>query len=258
MAGSVFARRQGVHMTRGGPMKFGVGQPVRRFEDLRLITGQGSYTDDMAPAGSMQAYVLRSPSAHARIRRLDATAARAMPGVRLILTGEDVVADGLGNVPCMHPLNNRDGTPRHDTPRPVLAVEKVRHVGEPVAFVVAEKLSQARDAAEAIVVDYEGLPAVVDAAAATKPGAPQLYDHIASNLVFDWDNDQCDFAGTDQAFARAAHVPTLEMINNRVVANSMEPRNAIGDYDANTDRPVLYTATQGSHFVRDPLAEAVL
>ena len=239
-------------------MKFGVGQPVKRFEDLRLITGAGRYTDDIALPGMAFAHVLRSPVAHGTIRGIEAEAARAMPGVLLVLTGQDVEADGLGDVPCMHPLNSRDGSPRHDTPRPVLAVGKVRHVGQPVAVVVAETLAQAKDAAEAILVDYDALPAVTDARAALEPGAPQLFDTIPGNLVFDWDNDCCDFAATDAAFAKAAHVTTLDIINNRVVANSMEPRNAIGDYDAASGRPVLYTATQGSHFVRDTMAEAVL
>ncbi|HKS63475.1 MAG TPA: molybdopterin cofactor-binding domain-containing protein, partial [Xanthobacteraceae bacterium] len=239
-------------------MKFGVGQPVRRFEDQTLITGKGRYTDDIALPNMAQAYVLRAQAAHATIRKIDATAARGMPGVLLVLTGDDVTADGLGDVPCHAPLNNRDGSPRHDTPRPALAVGKVRHAGQPVALVVAETLAQAQDAAEAIEIDVEELPAVTDARAGLAKDAPQLFDGIPGNLVFDWDNDTSDFAATDAAFAKAAHVTTLELVNNRVVANSMEPRNAIGDWDAAGNRPVLYTATQGSHFVRDPLAEAVL
>jgi aerobic carbon-monoxide dehydrogenase large subunit len=239
-------------------MKFGVGQPVKRLEDLRLITGAGRYTDDIVLPRMAHAFILRSPIAHANVRSVDAAAARDMPGVLLVLTGDDVRTDGLGDVPCHHPLNNRDGSPRHDTPRPVLAVGKVRHVGQPVALVVAETLAQARDAGEAIVVDYDALPAVTDARAAMAPGAPQLFDGVPNNVVFDWDNDTSDFAAVDAAFAAAAHVTTLEIVNNRVVVNSMEPRNAIGDYDAQAGRPVLYTGTQGSHFVRDPLAEAVL
>ena len=134
-------------------MKFGVGQPMRRFEDLRLITGQGRYTDDVVLPRMTHAFVLRSQVAHAWIRRIDAGAARRMPDVLFVATGEDVRADGLGDVPCMIPLVNRDGTPRHDTPRPVLALGKVRHVGQPVALVVAETLTAARDAAEAIDVE---------------------------------------------------------------------------------------------------------
>jgi carbon-monoxide dehydrogenase large subunit len=239
-------------------MKFGVGQPVRRFEDQTLITGKGHYTDDITLPNMAQSVVVRARAAHANIRKVDATAACGMPGVVLVLTGDDVKADGLGDIPCPTPLTNRDGSPRADTPRPMLAIGKVRHLGQPVAFVVAETQAQAQDAAEAIEIDYETLPAVTDARAALEPGAPQLFDGIPGNLVFDWDNDTSDFAATDAAFAKAAHVTRLEIINNRVVANSMEPRNAIGDWDAAAARPVLYTGTQGSHIVRDTLAEAVL
>jgi aerobic carbon-monoxide dehydrogenase large subunit len=239
-------------------MKFGLGQPVRRFEDLRLITGRGRYTDDVVLPRMVHAFVLRAPVAHAQIKRIDAGAARTMPGVLFVGTGDDVRADGLGDVPCTVPLMSRDGKPRHDTPRPALAQGKVRHVGQSVALVVAETLAQARDAAEAIAVDYDTLPAVTDAKAAIAPGAPQLFEHIPGNIVFDWDNDTSDAKATDAAFAKAARVVTLELTNNRVVVNSMEPRNAIGDYDAASGRATLYTATQGPHFVRDPLAEIVL
>jgi carbon-monoxide dehydrogenase large subunit len=239
-------------------MKFGIGQPVRRDEDLRLVTGQGRYTDDIDLPRAAHAFVLRAPVAHARIKRIDATVARGMPGVLLVATGEDTRADGLGDVGCLVPLVNRDGSQRHDTPRPVLALGKVRHVGQPVALVVAETLNAARDAAEAIEVEYEALPAVADAKDAVAPGAPQLFDHIPGNLVFDWDNDMGDAKATDAAFATAARVTTLDLVNNRVVANSMEARNAVADYDAASGRSTLYTATQGPHFVRDPLAEMVL
>jgi carbon-monoxide dehydrogenase large subunit len=231
---------------------------MRRHEDLRLITGRGCYTDDVILPRMTHAFVLRSPVAHAHIKRIDAAAARRMPGVLFVATGEDVRVDGLGDVPCMVPLVNRDGTPRHDTPRPVLALGKVRHVGQPVALVVAETLIAARDAAEAIDVEYDPLPAVTEAKDAIRPGAPQLFDHIPSNIVFDWDNDVGDAKATDAAFSRAARVVTLELVNNRVVVNSMEPRNAIADFDPASGRSTLYTATQGPHFVRDPLAEAVL
>ena len=189
-------------------MKFGVGQPVRRHEDLRLITGQGRYTDDVVLPRMTQAFVLRSPVAHAHIKRIDASAARHMPGVLFVGTGEDVRADGLGDVPCTVPLMSRDGKPRHDTPRPVLALGKVRHVGQPVALVVAETLAAARDAAEAIEIEYETLPAVTDAKAAIGAGAPLLFEHVPDNIVFDWDNDTGDAKATDAAFAKAAHVVT--------------------------------------------------
>ena len=239
-------------------MKFGIGQPMRRHEDIRLLTGHGRYTDDISLPRMACAFVLRSPMAHARIKHIDASAARHMPGVLLVLTGAEVRADGLGDVPCTTPLTGRDGKPRHDTPRPVLALDKVRHVGEPVALVVAETLAEARDAAEAIEVDYEALPSVTDAKTATAPSAPQLFEHIRGNLVFDWDNDMGDAKATDAAFAKASHVVSLEVVNNRVIVNSMEPRNAIGDYDPATGRSTLTTATQGPHFVRNPLAEIVL
>src|SRR5580692_1738727 len=244
--------------TRGPTMKFGIGQPVRRHEDLRLITGRGRYTDDVTLPNMTQAFVLRSPVAHAHIKHIDAAAARRMPGVLFVATGEDVRADGLGDIPCAVPLTNRDGTSRHDTPRPVLALGKVRHVGQPVALVVAETLTAARDAAEAIQIEYEQLPAVTEAKDALAPGAPQLFDHIPGNLVFDWDNDMGDAKATAAAFAKAAHVVSLDLVNNRVVANSMEPRNAIAEYDPASGRSTLYTGTQGAHFVRDPLAEIVL
>jgi aerobic carbon-monoxide dehydrogenase large subunit len=239
-------------------MKFAIGQPVRRHEDLRLITGQGCYTDDIDLPHAAQAFVLRAPVAHANIKRIDAAPARRIPGVLLVATGEDTRADGFGDIGCLVPLVNRDGTPRHDTPRPVLAQGKVRHVGQAVAFIVAETLAAARDAAEAIEIEYDVLPAVTDAADALASGAPQLFDHISGNLVFDWDNDLGDAKATDAAFAKASHVTTLDLVNNRVVANSMEPRNAVADFDAASGRSTLYTATQGPHLVRDPLAEMVL
>jgi carbon-monoxide dehydrogenase large subunit len=239
-------------------MKFGIGQPVRRFEDLRLITGSGRYTDDVVLPQMARAFVLRSPVAHARIKRIDTQAASRLPGVLLIAAGEDLRADGLGDVPCVIPLTNRDGTPRRDTPRPALAVGKVRHVGQPVALVVADTLLAARDAAEAIEIEYDDLPPVAEAKDAIKPGAPLLFDDIPNNVVFDWDNDMGNAKATEAAFAKAARVVSLELINNRVVVNSMEPRNAIGDYDQATGRSTLYTATQGAHFVRDPLADIVL
>src|SRR5258708_38632737 len=165
-------------------MKFGVGQPVRRFEDQTLITGKGNYTDDIKLPNTSYAYVLRAPVAHANIKSIDVAAAKAKPGVLLILTGEDVKADGLGDIPCTAPLNNRDGKPRFDTPRPALAVGKVRHAGQPVALVVATTLPQAQDAAEAITIDYDALPAVTDGRAALAEDTPPLFGGIPRTLWF--------------------------------------------------------------------------
>jgi carbon-monoxide dehydrogenase large subunit len=198
-------------------MKFGIGQPMRRHEDLRLITGRGCYTDDVILPRMTHAFVLRSPVAHAHIKRIDAAAARRMPGVLFVATGEDVRADGLGNVPCMVPLVNRDGTPRHDTPRPVLALGKVRHVGQPVALVVAETLTAARDAAEAIEVEYDPLPAITEAKDAIGPDAPQLFDHIPSNIVFDWDNDMGDGKARPTRHFRGPRV--LPRLNSSITAS---------------------------------------
>jgi carbon-monoxide dehydrogenase large subunit len=238
-------------------MKFGIGQPVRRFEDVPLLTGKGQYTDDMTLPRMVFAQVLRSPMAHAHLRRVDATVAREMPGVLLVLTAADAAAEGISPIPCLIPLQGRDGRPRHDAPRPVLATGKVRHVGEPVAFVVAETLDQARDAAEAIEVDYNALPAVADVRTAVAAGAPQVFDQISGNVFFEWDNEQGDPKATAAGFAKAAHVVRLDLVNNRLVANPMEPRSAIGDFDAAADRLILYTPSQGPHHVRDSLADVV-
>ncbi|MBV8191874.1 MAG: xanthine dehydrogenase family protein molybdopterin-binding subunit, partial [Alphaproteobacteria bacterium] len=166
--------------------KFGIGQSVRRLEDPRLLTGGGRYTDDTRLEGAaVRAYVLRSPHAHADITRIDASAAKKAPGVLLVFTGEDVKKEGFGDVPCIVPLENKDGTPRGDTPRPMLAQGRVRHVGDPVALVVAETLEQAKDAAELIEVDYVARPHVVGTYEAAQPGAPLVHDNIKDNIVFD-------------------------------------------------------------------------
>lgn len=239
-------------------MKFGVGQPVRRFEDITFLTGAGRYTDDIALPGMLVAHVLRSQVAHGRLLRIGTATASAMPGVKLILTGRDVVAEGIGNVPCLYPLTNRDGTSRADTPRPLLAIDRVRHVGEPMALIVADTLAQAKDAAEAVEVEIEALPVTVGVEAAIEPGAPRLFETADGNVVFDWDNDTCDIPATDQAFARAVRVVGIKLVNNRLVANPMEPRNALADFHPEDGRSTLYTASQGPHHVRDPIADVVL
>ena len=179
--------------------KYGVGQPVRRKEDDTLVRGKGKYTDDFTLPGQAYCWMVRSSHAHGIIKGIDTAAAKAMPGVLGVWTGKDLEAAGYNPFTCGLPLKSRDGSPLLQTNRPALATDKVRFVGDPVAFVVAETLAQARDAAEAVELDIEPLPAVTDAAEATKPGAPQLYDHIPNNVALDYHYG--DSAKIDAAFA---------------------------------------------------------
>ncbi len=237
--------------------KFGIGQSIRRVEDPRLLTGGGRYTDDTKLAQpAARAYVLRSPHAHADIKRIDTTAAKKAPGVLLVFTGEDVKKAGFGDLPCLVPVTNRDGTPRADTSRPMLAQGRVRHVGDPVAVVVAETLEQAKDAAELIEVDYAPLPHTVGTYESAQPGAPLVHDHIKGNIVFDW--EMGDRARTDAAFAKAERVVKLQIVNNRLVVNSMEPRGAICEYDAKDDRSTLWVSSQGVSVIRPVIADMIL
>jgi carbon-monoxide dehydrogenase large subunit len=237
--------------------KFGIGQSIRRVEDPRLLTGGGRYTDDTRLAGgAARAYVLRSPHAHAAIRGIDAAAAKKAPGVLAVLTYADVKAAGFGDLPCLVPLANRDGSQRGDTSRPMLANGRVRHVGDPVAFVVAETLEQAKDAAEQINVDYDVIPSVTDTWGAAQPGAPQIWDAIKGNIVFDW--EMGDAKATDAAFAKADRVVKLQIVNNRLVVNSMEPRGAICEHDAAADRSTLWVSSQGVSMIRPYVADMVL
>ncbi|MCA4919619.1 MAG: xanthine dehydrogenase family protein molybdopterin-binding subunit, partial [Roseomonas sp.] len=235
--------------------KFGLSQSIRRVEDPRLLKGDGQYTADISLAGEAQGVVLRSPHAHAAIKSISTAAAKAMPGVLGVYTAADLAAEGLGPLPCLIPLKNSDGSPLSSTPRPVLADGTVRHVGDPVAFVVAESAKAARDAAEAIEVDYEILPSATELATATKPGQPQVWASAPNNTCFDWhvgDKDK-----TDALFAKAAHVTRLTVVNNRVVVASMEARAAVADYDAASNKWTLHTNTQGSWLVRKLLAGSV-
>jgi carbon-monoxide dehydrogenase large subunit len=236
--------------------KFALGQSVARFEDVALVQGRGRYADDVRLANEAHAYLVRSPHAHAAIRRIDASAARKAPGVLLILTGTDVKADGLGEIPCMIPVTNPDGTPRGETPRPLLAIDRVRHVGDPVALVVADTLARAKDAAELVAIDYEPLPAVADTYGATKPGAPLVWPEVRNNICFELVYG--DAKAVDGAFKRAARIVKLELENNRLVANPLEPRVAVADYDPATDRSTLYTPTQGPHVIHGQLTDAIL
>ena len=229
--------------------KFGIGQPVRRVEDQRFITGNGRYTDDINQPGQAYGYVLRSPTAHARIARIDTAAAEAAPGVLLVVTAAEYDA----SIPCLIPMQNRDGTDRADPRHPVLCKDEVNYVGDRVAFVVAETRMRAKDAAELIEVEYEDLPSVADTAGALAKGAGQVHPEAPGNLAFDWHFG--DEAATDAALAKAARVVELELINNRVICNAMEPRAAVAVWNAADGKLTVETCTQGGWGHRDILAQ---
>ena len=226
----------------------GIGAPVRRREDFRFITGRGNYTDDINRPGQLHAYILRSPHAHARILGVDAADALAAPGVVAVFTGKDMAADNIGGLPCGWQIHSKDGSPMIEPPHPVIAVDTVRYVGDQVAVIIAETRGQARDAAELVQVDYEPLPAVVDTAAASKPGQPQVWEQAPNNVCYDWHIG--DKAAVDAAFAGAAHVAKLDLVNNRLIPNAIEPRAAVGDYDSATGEYTLYTTSQNPHVIR--------
>ncbi|MGH6671751.1 MAG: xanthine dehydrogenase family protein molybdopterin-binding subunit [Xanthobacteraceae bacterium] len=231
-------------------MSTGIGAPVRRKEDLRLVTGRGCYSDDFNFPGQAYAAMVRSPHAHARIRAIDVAAAGAMPGVLAVLTGVDAIADGLTRIPHLAApgtppdivLKNRDGSPVQIAPHAVLPADRVRHVGQAVAFVIAETVAQAKDAAEKVTVDYEPLPAVTQGRDSADANAPRLYDDLPNVMI---DAEIGDKAATDAAFARAAHVTKLDTWVNRVTGVPMEPRSAVGIYDAASGRYRLYAGSGG-------------
>ena len=237
-------------------VKFAIGQGVNRVEDARLLMGTGNYTDDINVEGALRAAIFRSPVAHGKIKSIDTAAAMAVPGVKAIYTGKDVEADGLGDLPCVPPAPNRDGSPRADTPRPILAKTNVRHVGEPVALVIAETAAQAREAAELIEVEFDELDATTDTEGSSKAGVAQLYDHIPNNVAFDWVNGDED--GVNNAFKTAAHKVDVRIVNNRIVVNSMETRPVIAEYDADRDHLTVWSSTQGPHVFHKILAEKIL
>jgi aerobic carbon-monoxide dehydrogenase large subunit len=236
--------------------EFAVGQGVPRFEDPRLLRGGGRYVDDVVLPRMAHAYVLRSPHAHAKIIAIDTAAAKAAPGVLAVLTGADWKASGCGDLPVPGGYKKRDGSPMYRSPYPALAQDRVRWVGDYVAFVVAETLAQAQDAAELIVVDYAPLPAVTATAEASAPGAPRVWNDCEDNICFV--HLVGNQAAADEAFARAAHVVQHRFVINRVTAVTMEPRGCIGDYDANSGRYTLYAQPQGVHVFRSDLAAQVL
>src|SRR6478736_4590011 len=222
--------------------KFGIGQPVRRSEDPKLVRGEGCYTDDLSRPRQAYAVMVRSREAHGVIRSIDVAAAKAMPGVLAVYTAADISA--YGPLKCHLPLKNRDGSPIRYTPRPALASDKVRFVGDPVVCVIAETVAQAKDAAEAVAIDIEPLPVVLTPADAVKPGAPLVFDAVPNNIALDYHYG--DAAKVADAFAKAKHVTRLETSNQRMVVNAMEPRAAIGEFDS---------ANQGVHGMKTSLMD---
>ncbi|HEY3917576.1 MAG TPA: xanthine dehydrogenase family protein molybdopterin-binding subunit [Stellaceae bacterium] len=232
--------------------QFGIGQAVRRKEDVRFITGAGRYVDDERASLQAHAAFLRSPHAHARIKAIDTAAAKRAPGVLAVYTGAEVQAAGLGTIKCVAPLKNRDGTNFFNPGRPLLALGKVRHVGDPVALVVAESLAAAKDAVELIDVDYEPLPAVVDPIEAVKPGAPVLWDEAPGNVALDWALGDRNKA--DEAFAKATRIVKLDLAINRVMVAPIEPRGILAEYDPGSERYTLHIGTQGAFGMRSTVA----
>jgi carbon-monoxide dehydrogenase large subunit len=226
----------------------GIGAPLRRKEDQRFITGKGHYTDDINRPGQVYAYLLRSPHAHATINKIDTVAAAAMPGVLAVLTGGDLAADRIGNLICGWMITSKDGSQMKMAPHPAIAREKVNFAGDIVAVVVAETLAQAMDAAEKVNVDYALLPAVADPATAQSQAAPQIHASAPRNTIYQWQLG--DAQAVDAALRGAKHVTRLDIINNRLVPNAIEPRAAIGEYDSGTDALTLWNTTQNPHVAR--------
>jgi aerobic carbon-monoxide dehydrogenase large subunit len=235
--------------------EFAIGQGVSRFEDPRLIRGGGRYTDDIKLPGMVHAVVLRSPYAHAKIKSIDSTAAKAAPGVLAVLTAADVSAAGYGDLPVPGNLKRRDGSPMYKARYPILAEDRVRWVGDYIAFVTAETLAQAQDASELIQVDYEELPAVTSTAEAPKAGAPRVWDDCPDNICFvELIGDK---AAVETAVSRASHIVRHRFVINRVTAATMEPRGAVGDYNAADGRYTIYTPMQRPHPTRTELAKVL-
>jgi len=234
----------------------GIGVSLLRKEDKRFITGHGNYVADIKRPDMLMGAFLRSPHAHARIKSVDTKAALASPGVVAVFTGEDLKADGVGGLPCAWPVVGKGGMASKEPLHPALAQGKVRCVGDAVAFVIAETIEDARAGAEAVVVDYEPLPAVVGVLDALKPGAPALFDDIPDNVCCDWELG--DKRATDVAFKKAAHVAKISLVNNRLVGNPMEPRAAIGEYDMSRGQHTLWTTSQFPHIVKLLMGNFVL
>ena len=226
----------------------GIGARVLRKEDKRFITGKGRYTDDHKVAGMHYAAFVRSPHAHAKIKGIDRSSAKKMSGVAGIFDGKQLTGDGIGNIICGWMIHSKDGSPMNMGAWSALATEYVRYVGDAVAVVIAESLAEARAAAEAVEVDYEVLPSVVNAVEAMKDGAPQLHPEAKNNIIYDWEIG--DEGATDAALAGAAKVVEIDITNNRLVPNPMEPRSALAQYDEAEDHYTLHTTSQNPHVAR--------
>lgn len=224
----------------------GIGASVKRKEDQRFLTGRGNYTHDIDRPNQTYAYILRSPMAHATLKTVDVAAAKAAPGVVAVFTGADTAE--IGGIPCGWGVNNKDGSPMNEPKHPVLAEGKVRHVGDPIAVVIAETYEQAKDAAELIELDLEELPAVIDMEKAISGSGALVHDDAPNNLCYDWELG--DEAEVDAEFKNAAHVVSIDVTNNRLIPNAMEPRAAIGEFDRATDEYTLYTTSQNPHVIR--------
>ena len=231
----------------------GIGAPLRRVEDRRLLTGRGRFVADIAVPGALHCVLVRSPHAHARIRRIASSAAESSPGVVAVFTGVDMAADGMAPMRPLWAISSRDGAPMAEPPRFALARDTVRHVGEPVAAVVAETLAQAADAAERVEIDYDALPAVTDARAAQAPGAPQLHTSAPGNVCFRWARG--DEAAVQAALRSAAHKVAVELVNNRLVGAAIEPRALIATSEPGAGKLTLYTSTQAPHHIRRQVTE---
>src|SRR6185312_8203800 len=237
--------------------KFGIGQAVRRVEDQRFTTGSGQFVADLALPRQCYGVAVLSPHAHAIIKSVDVGEAKAAPGVLCVLTAGDAATDKVGGIPPFFMPDSWGGPPGFPTTRPVLLADRVRCIGDRVAFVVAETEAEARDATELVEVDYELLPALVDLEQAVQPAAPKIWEqcpggNIGVTIAFG------DKAAVDAAFANAKHVASVRLINNRVTANPIEPRSALGAYDAADGRYTLYTTSQDPHSVRAALSHSVL